>query len=273
MDSLGITYTLQSNASKKLFPANNAAHFIVQLPMELNLPHDYAVALVEIHFSLNFKTRKQERNVSRIRKPRTPFHPFMREQKQRGVSEKFVKERVKQDAAHTFTGSLPKTPSVEEEISDSDSSCSDAMEEERGRLLEIIHQYDKIITEQQQTIVEERQKSQLWQETCSAIIHGNRTIPINVISTGAPRYLYVYCNIVKKRCLGDTYSNFLHVVRVPTPQLGGDTEMDRMHTPMYYRLERSTFDQIEIVLRDESGRKVAFEEGAVVIVTLHFKQV
>ena len=71
MDSLGKTYVFQSNASKKLFPENNASRFKVKLPMVMHLTEDYAVALKEIHFPLSFKGVKEKYDTESSRQQRS----------------------------------------------------------------------------------------------------------------------------------------------------------------------------------------------------------
>src|SRR5882757_5889557 len=47
-------YTLQSNASLKMYPGNKACRFSVQLPAHMNLDDSWVVGMSEVHFPLSF---------------------------------------------------------------------------------------------------------------------------------------------------------------------------------------------------------------------------
>ena len=313
MDSLGITYTLQSNASKQMFPNNNASQFIVQLPMEMNLTDDYAVALLEIHFSLAFKGVREKFNTSNNRVPRSPFlggiistHMLTSAAKElqrplsidrsRLLDETYMSSltpeqlRILEREFNQLPSSeLPVTD--EQQIAQVKANIADKLNEnqtKRGveavtmahssggshlKAEEAMQKHQHLIRAQQERIAEESRNAEFWRKSYMSFTQEMSKGAMNVNTAGIPRYLYVYCDVVKKRCLGDTYAHFLHVVRVPPIRVSGDTAMDRIHSPMYNRLERNTFNQIEIALRDERGQEVHFEDGAIVIVTLHFKRI
>jgi hypothetical protein len=54
MDEFGFPYTLQSNASLKLFPNNRCDHFKVQLAKRMQLDENWVVGMSVIHYPLNF---------------------------------------------------------------------------------------------------------------------------------------------------------------------------------------------------------------------------
>ena len=433
MDSLGMTYTLQSNASLQMFPNNNAANFIVQLPMEMNLSDDYAVAIMEINYSLAFKGVREKFNNEATRKERSPLltplveayalnkaeqeskqksiqfvnipvseiseelkereegmrlpdrrpgeRPFImadptfenrglialnvangvkqtyvassyyklvkreveradraaaqaREEAQQAQREAILEIADAEDIRAAADSALDEverrseeverkshdverrnieynareaedenkriavqdefrdkvrdlTEKYEDEIKEAEQICNEKIENEQGKTRACKRkrehdeeQYEDLIRVQRNAIAnafttldEEKRNTDFWRSSYISLTQEMLGNTMNHNNEDIPRYLYVYCDIVKKRCLGDTYAHFLHVVRVPPIRISGDTALDRINNPMYNRLARHNFNQIEIALRDERGRKVEYERGAIVIVTLHFKKI
>ena len=80
--------------------------------------------------------------------------------------------------------------------------------------------------------------------------------------------LFVYCDIVEDVVVGDVKAPLLRTVNID----GKDDEMvSRIYqTVQYVSVQRRQFDAIEIDIRDDTGRRVPFQRGKV-IVTLHFR--
>lgn len=83
--------------------------------------------------------------------------------------------------------------------------------------------------------------------------------------------MYVYCNIIKPQHVGDTAAPLLRVV--PLIRKAHNPEpFHKVFDHIYFLpLVNQNFDTIEIDIRDDIGRPVAFERGRVVI-TLVFKK-
>ena len=86
--------------------------------------------------------------------------------------------------------------------------------------------------------------------------------------------LFVYSDIVEPSLVGDTMAPLLRIIRAEP------TEEDEEHgglahytcqKPFYYPVAKSEFQMLEINIRDELGRNVAFAGGKV-IATLHFRE-
>ena len=81
--------------------------------------------------------------------------------------------------------------------------------------------------------------------------------------------LYVYCDILETRIVGDTVAPLLRIIN----NRGKDGEnVSKVFDSVYYiPVQKTCFDTIEIDIRDDSGRAVPFERGKVVL-TLHFRE-
>lgn len=81
--------------------------------------------------------------------------------------------------------------------------------------------------------------------------------------------LYVYCNILKQQMVGDVLVPLLRIV--PTKGTDGELVTRTYENIMYYLVQQKHFDTVELDIRDDTGRRVSFERGKVVV-TLHFRE-
>ena len=81
--------------------------------------------------------------------------------------------------------------------------------------------------------------------------------------------LYVYCDVVEPRVVGDSQVPLLRIV----PAEGDHGQLvTRIYENVHYvRLQKKNFQTIEINIRDRTGNIVPFEQGTL-NVTLHFRQ-
>ncbi len=81
--------------------------------------------------------------------------------------------------------------------------------------------------------------------------------------------LYVYCNVVEPHVVGDVLAPLLRIV----PIRGKDDDLvtrtyENVH---YHKLQHRFFDALEVDIRSDSGKRIPFERGKVVV-TLHFRR-
>ena len=81
--------------------------------------------------------------------------------------------------------------------------------------------------------------------------------------------IYFYCDIVQPQVVGDTNAKLLR--SVPVQGKMGDVVTKTFTNIQYVPVQTKSFEDIEIILRDDTGNPVPFERGKV-LVTLHFKQ-
>ena len=81
--------------------------------------------------------------------------------------------------------------------------------------------------------------------------------------------IYVYCDIVQPQIVGDTNAQLLR--SIPVRGKSGDIITETFSNVQYVPIQTKSFQDIEIVLRTDTGDPVSFERGKVVI-TLHLRQ-
>ena len=81
--------------------------------------------------------------------------------------------------------------------------------------------------------------------------------------------LYIYCNVVEPRVVGDKQVPLLRIV--PAEGDHGQLMTQIYENVHYVRLQRKSFQTIEIDIRDRTGNILPFEQGTL-NVTLHFRQ-
>lgn len=80
--------------------------------------------------------------------------------------------------------------------------------------------------------------------------------------------LYVYLNLVETRIVGDVQANLLQIV--PAQGKQGEIITVNYDNPQYTPLATRDFEVVEVLITDDTGKKVPFERGRVVI-TLNFR--
>lgn len=85
---------------------------------------------------------------------------------------------------------------------------------------------------------------------------------------GSLTALYVYCNLVRERTVGDSVVSLLRVV--PSCGVQGEIVDIAFHPVQYLPMNQNFFDTVEINIRDDVGRPVPFQSGRVII-TLHLR--
>ena len=83
------------------------------------------------------------------------------------------------------------------------------------------------------------------------------------------RLLYIYCDIASYTTVGDIKAPLLRVCDAEG-QFGQTVRLIFTH-PHYIPIARTSFDDLEILIRDEIGRPISFEFGKAVA-TLHIRQ-
>lgn len=96
------------------------------------------------------------------------------------------------------------------------------------------------------------------------------TVPINLLAEC--HSLFVYTDIVESSRVGDSFTQLLNVIAVPTKTEFGEQVFVRYERPYYHRVSKSDFEEIEIDIKDDTGASVPFRFGRT-IVTLEFRRV
>jgi len=83
--------------------------------------------------------------------------------------------------------------------------------------------------------------------------------------------LFVYSDIIEHNFVGDSFAQLLRIVEVPNKAHFGEQIVKSYDTPHYIPLQTSSFDTIQLDVKDDTGQNVPFEFGRV-IVKLIFKK-
>lgn len=262
---------LPSNSSKYVFPDNVATHFTTQLPQNFCLHGDWCVGLTEIQIPHTFQhisvdesegvvcIRTSKRSAANEIHPEKDRHTFVR-----------IKSGVYHDVA-----------SLLEEINNlSNVKNHLRFEIQSGGYVQVTclctkdcptysHAFTlsakllKILGLERSGVITCDGKK----ENC---IIGNR--PAN-LANGLPAVLMVYSNICQPYVTGDVRTSLLRVVPLNLRDyVYGGVEIKNFSPPMYLPLLSSSFQSIEIDIRDEQGDPVPFDYGTLTV-TLHFKRV
>ncbi len=81
--------------------------------------------------------------------------------------------------------------------------------------------------------------------------------------------LYIYCDIIQSQLVGDSQVPLLRIV--PVEGKDGERVNRSFLSPQYLPISKKEFDTIEVNIKRDTGEKVPFEAGRVLI-TLHFRK-
>ena len=96
---------------------------------------------------------------------------------------------------------------------------------------------------------------------------------VNVIDyQRACHNLYVYCDLVEPRTVGDTQVSLLTTLANPVGGSFGDTIVKQFDSIRYFKLGKNRFDTVKIDIMSDFGKHIPFEDGKVFI-ELHLRKV
>jgi len=90
--------------------------------------------------------------------------------------------------------------------------------------------------------------------------------------SGGFHSLFVYSDIVSPSFVGDSYTQLLRLIEIPSNNKFGDQVKITYSNPYYLPVFVKEFDTIEIDIKDDTGERIPFEFGRSII-TLHFRKV
>ena len=239
--------TLPSNSSMDVYPDNKISHYTTQLPQEINLQDsEYEVALVEINYVHSFYNvqsgdcwlqYKVDRAVYMLQLAAGHYKP------------------------ETLIGSLNKLVQT--------------LSEENARnylkfYFEPINQKASVTITNESTTLKMSASLQRKLQLEERNLRGNKTY----FGQGAVSLndtlscIYVYCDLVKERVVGDKLVPLLRIV--PVVRKPGQVVYKSFYPPQYFSLSHQQFRTVEIYLTDDTGNLIKFESGRVVV-TLHFR--
>ena len=236
--------TLPSNSSLNIFPDNKTTSYRVKLPQVIDLNGNWEVGLYTISYRNTWYTLQNLEN-----------HIYY-------SKDGFFFETATVDYGYyETTNELVKSvnSSLKKETKNDNVRLSYDVRTEKVTI-HLKNGYQMVITGRMSIILGFGGKEvKITKTTVSpyvADLHGSMTI-------------YIYCDIVLPQVVGDTNAKLLR--SVPVQGKMGDVVMKTFTNIQYVPVQTKSFEDIDIILKDDEGNPVPFERGKV-LVTLHFKQ-
>ena len=247
---------MPSDSSLSFFPDNKTSSYTTKLPKEIILYDDYEVGLSTFHFPLTyFNVKKDEFKVFKIIEPANAF-----------VEDSFV------EIGRIREGRYPPDSMVEEMFKGVPKSLINASVSNINRRVTLeIGEHDIALNLNLLEFLGENftptpREGYIFEK--STVYHG-----LNVIHyQRACHNLYIYCDLVEPRTVGDSQVSLLSVVPNPTGGSFGDTVVQRFENMRYFPVGKRRFDTIKIDVVSDYGEKIPFEDGKVFI-ELHLRKV
>ena len=246
--------TLPSNNSMGYYPENTLAQFTSRLPDVINLSGDWEVGLVEIQYPhnwFNVPIRKRQRtftlrssatndpNGGLVRRSffiRAGYYPHIYDL----LSE--IQRKTNESLADLGNAIQLDYDAITHRISVSFSKpCSMGLPMHIRKILGLTRGS--------------------WDATNP---NGGVVSDLDLVDS-----LFVYCDVLEPRVVGDSQVPLLRII--PVEGVNGELVTRIYKNVLYVRLQRKTFQTIEINIRDRAGANVPFEAGTL-NVTLHFRQ-
>ena len=248
---------LPSDSSFRFFPENKTSSYTTKLPKEVAVYEDYEIGLSSIHFPLTyFNVRKDEFKIFKITDGLDPW-----------VVSNFVEiERIPD-------GRYPPDSMVEEMFKGVDKSFIDVTVSNINRrvTLKIGNDWDIALNLKLLEFLGGEFNPKPVEQTIFE--KGKTYVGLNVIQyQRACHNLYIYCDLVEPRPVGDSQVSLLSVVPNPTGGLFGDTVVQRFENIRYFPLGKRRFDRVKIDVVSDIGERIPFEDGKIFI-ELHLRKV
>lgn len=250
--------TLPSNSSMEYYPDNSASHYFTKLPQAINLTGEYEVGLCEIQFSNTYFNVRDRDCYFRY------VEPEKEEDREKPTPTMVIVPGGLYESNEYFIHTL-------------NTLVSKKLSNRPNGKHKVKFYYNKASKKVAVSVYED-----------GGLLHMSsslqRILGLNLqVLSGAGRYegdfimdlnedfksVYVYCDLVSARQVGDTMAPLLRIV----PMV--DKKKEVVHRifekPHYIPLSRFQFNSTEILLMTDTGKTIAFGSGST-IVTLHFRR-
>jgi hypothetical protein len=249
--------TLPSNASPKIFPDNKPSHFFVKLPQTIDVSSHYEVGLVEIQFPNTYSNILEDDIWVHYYPPPTD----------EGNEQSSVKR--------TLPPGLYKTiDSIIEELNRMIIGMEGVLKTPTLRFFYngAIKKAGLVLyTKGAEVRISEKLKTMLGfpkSHATDAIAKLGGLVTEVELDSKEIAVVYVYCDLVASRPVGDVMVPLLRTVPILDRQ---SISVFRVYDkPHYVPLSRFSFDTVEILLTNGMGQTLPFTSGTSVV-TLHFR--
>lgn len=284
--------TLPSNSSMELYPQNTLTDFSVQLIEPLRLDIKYEVALVELTYKhswtlevgklviklpdsieideFNLVYHDGENIASFTNRLNSEILEYYIEKEYLkrymiSTSNEEIPDNIKIPTTHY--DSLTRDQAVVNEINKSLIDNIPQFRSERYRIYIYIPNNQEIKFEGK--ILNILNLQSIWYKSLA----NQRYINSGVINDPNPNFiqsLFIYCDIIDYQYVGDAFVPLLRNVIVDNQYL--KTAWVHYDNPHYVCINKSQISTIKVEIRDETGQKIKFENGKIIL-KLHFRPI
>ncbi len=236
--------TLPSNASLDIFPDNKTTSYRVKLPQNIDLEGSWEVGLYSISYPNTWYTLQDNFD--------THFYHADRS----GI---FSTSYVSYGYYETVQELMKATNKVlAKDVSDNIKMTYNAL---TGKVtVQLKNGYQLVLTGRLSIVFGFGGKEHVLKK----MTQSPYVADLSPMST-----IYVYCDIVEPQIVRDTNAQLLKII--PVEGRFGDVIAKTFTNIQYVPIQTTSFENIEILLRNDTGDAVPFERGKVVN-TLHFRQ-
>ena len=240
---------IPSDSSQKFFPSNKLCSYTTKLAKEIILYDDYEIGLSCIHYPLTyFNVTKHEFTVHKVEKDKKNL--ILSVPEGRYPTDTMVEDIFKRIHRRY----------LEVQMSNVNRRIQIKIGKDFGitlipALVEILGR--EFVSEPKGNIFEK-----------STTYIGRNAIDYQRVCHN----LYVYCDLVEPRTVGDTQVSLLTTLASPIRGSFGDTIVKTFDTIRYYKLGKNRFDTVKIDIVSDFGKHIPFEDGKVFI-ELHLRKV
>ena len=276
--------TIPSTSSTDLYPNNKVSQFTVQLPKEIDLDGSYEVALTEIfypHSWFNFELQDRiwlyyrNHGVSATATLQEGSYP----------SAKHLIEELMRELALEFRINKRKVIETIRRVGRGRGTEADELVVKLGRTEEgvtrtkidfnlVFNTHTQLIQLKtdsiDSTITFSPRLAQILGFDTESFREKGLYVGTRLVDMTRINAIYIYCDLVEPRIVGDTLAPLLSVIPAETDKTGKNVWI-RYTKLQYQPVVKRSFSQLEISLRDETGELVRFRKGKV-IVTLHLRR-
>ena len=282
--------TLPSNSSMDLYPENTMTDFTVLLKEPIRLEVQYEVALVELTYKHSWSLEVGQLFIQPLNSPnydvfKLVYHDgeniksftsrlngeiwkyYINKEYDRrlelGKSNKEIPQNIK-IPKNPFTSNL-RDEDVVDEIKSSDYfRAIPSFSSDPYRFIMYTREYRIRFDGDILRIFNLESK---WYE----VTGDKRYLESGIINDPSPNIinsLFIYCDIIDYQYVGDAYAPLLRSVVVDNSYL--KTAWVNYDNPHYLSVNKYNINRIKVEIRDDTGKKIRFENGRV-IVKLHFR--
>ena len=248
---------IPSDSSQKFFPNNKISSYTTKVAKEIILYEDYEIGLSSIHFPLTyFNVKKDEFAIHEVAKP-SPNNPMKIVRQIESVPEgRYPTETMVEDI-------FKRIPSSILDVQVSNVNCRTHIKVGKDCDLSFTTPLLDFLGRKFTPLP---LKGNIFEKNTE--YKGRHAIDYQRVCHN----LYVYCDLIEPRTVGDTQVSLLATLPNPSGGCFGDTVVKTFDSIRYYKLGKSRFDTVKIDIVSDFGEHIPFESGRVFI-ELHFRKV